>query len=367
LVSLIVSAVVFGALFSMYHLPRNHYLLVDSFRLPVSDASSEHGHVTSSDASRICHMHGFTPWIATEGTRKIYDLVLISTELDWFEIRLQTLWQYVDYFVVAESRTTFTGKPKHLHLRDNWDRFARFHGKIIYQEVEDVVQSERVWDHEDYLRDSLFTAVFPDLAHTTARANDGDVLVVSDMDEIPRPETMAMLRWCDFPKRLTLASDFYYYSFQWRHDGPQWPGPHATTYHGLATITPNDLRQGLLGKQWAPLASFRRWRDRATLWNAGWHCSSCFATLNEMLVKMASFSHKSLNTPDNRDRSTLINRVRNGLDLFGRVDQTYSRVNNNTDLPQYILQQYQRDGERFRYLLDRDGRNAGFHDALEVE
>lgn len=92
LVSLFVPAVVFGALFTMYHLPRNHYLLVDSFRSPVDGASSDHGHVTSCDASRICYIHSFTPWIARQGTRKIYDLALISTELDWFEIRLQTLW-----------------------------------------------------------------------------------------------------------------------------------------------------------------------------------------------------------------------------------------------------------------------------------
>lgn len=90
--SLVVFAVVFGALYSMHHLRRNHYLLVDSFRPPVSGASSAHGHDISSDTGRICHIHGFTPWITTESTRKIYDLVLISTELDWFEIRLQTLW-----------------------------------------------------------------------------------------------------------------------------------------------------------------------------------------------------------------------------------------------------------------------------------
>jgi hypothetical protein len=84
--------------------------------------------------------------------------------------------------------------------------------------------------------------------------------------------------------------------------------------------------------------------------------------VEEMLLKMAAFSHKSLNTPKNRDRVTLINSVKHGADLFGRSDQTYSRVTNNTNLPQYILEQHSEDGRRFSYFLDRDDENAGFGD-----
>jgi beta-1,4-mannosyl-glycoprotein beta-1,4-N-acetylglucosaminyltransferase len=365
-VSCIASAIILSVTLGMHNLPRNHYLMTGALSLSPSVILAGDSHPFPKDVSSKCRTHGFTPWIVRERTRKVYDLFLMSTELDWFEIRLHTLSPYVDYFVVVESRTTFTGKPKPLYLRDSWDRFKQFHDKIIYREVEDLVHSERVWDHEDFFRNSLFTEVFPDLAKTNARANTGDVLVVSDLDEIPRPETMALLRWCHFPDRLTLGSDFYYYSFQWRHDGPQWPGPHATTFRGPATITPNNLRQGLLGTGWAPIAAFRRWRDRATLWDAGWHCSSCFATVEEVLAKMGAFSHMALDTPENRDRPTLVNRVRNGLDLFGRIDQTYSRVTNNTDLPQYILQRYSEDGTRFRYLLDRDDENGGFVDSHQV-
>jgi hypothetical protein len=83
-------------------------------------------------------------------------------------------------------------------------------------------------------------------------------------------------------------------------------------------------------------------------------------------VKMGAFSHRALDIPENRDRPTLVNRVRNGLDLFGLIDQTYSRVTNNTDLPQYILQKYRQDGTRFRYLLDRDDENGGFVDSHQV-
>lgn len=204
--------------------------------------------------------------------------------------------------------------------------------------------------------------VFPGLVGTEAEAAEGDVLVVSDMDEIIRPEAMLVLRYCDFPARLTLRSNFYYYSFQWRHRGGGWAHPEATVYRGDQTLLPNSLRQGLLDEGWAPFAFWRRWWDRASLSNAGWHCSSCFATVAEMRTKLHSFSHQNWDTTENRNAEVMMERVREGRDLFGRVDQVYERVErSDMDLPGYVLEQNKAEG-RFEYLLDRDGQDAGFED-----
>lgn len=342
---------------------RNHYLSTDLVDLPPHSGANEEFILSPNGAKSTCHANGFSPSSAQIRKKKIYDLVLMSTELDLLEIRLHTLSDYVDYFVIIESPTTFTGKPKPLHLQDNWNLFKDFHHKIIYRVVEDPIKSPRIWDHEDYFRNALFTAVFPGLEGTAQEANPGDVLVVSDMDEIIRPGVMLLLRLCDVPTRLTLRTQFYYYSFQWRHRGPQWAHPDVTIYRGPDTIMPNDLRQGLLESGWAPIAAMHRWLDRATLWNAGWHCSSCFATVAEMHTKMHSFSHQGWNTAENRDSRTLIERVRHGLDLFGRADELYDRIEDNKDVPTYITAQYEQKG-RFKYLLDRDGEDAGFYDVL---
>lgn len=344
-----------------HDLTRNHYLSEDLLRIPPRSGTNEKVVLSPNEVEHTCHANGFAPTNLQSKQRKIYDLVLMSTELDWLEIRLHTLSDYVDYFVIIESPTTFTGKPKPLHLQEHWELFKEFHHKIIYRIVEDPIQSPRIWDHEDYFRNALFTAVFPGLEGTAKEAKYGDVLIVSDMDEVIRPGVMLLLRHCDIPARLTLRTEFYYYSFQWRHRGPQWAHPDATIYRGPDTIMPNDLRQGLLGNGWTPIDAIRRWWDRATLWNAGWHCSSCFATVAEMHTKMHSFSHQGWNTAENRDSSTLIDRVRHGLDLFGRVDELYDKIQDNKDVPSYISAQYDQKG-RFRYLLDRDGEDAGFDD-----
>jgi beta-1,4-mannosyl-glycoprotein beta-1,4-N-acetylglucosaminyltransferase len=198
---------------------KNHYLSPNLVDLP----SNFNIQLLSPDEIQsTCRAHGFTTFKAPDKNkkRKVYDLVLMSTELHWLEIRLHTLADQVDYFVIIESLTTFTGNSKPLHLRENWSRFAPFHHKIIHRVVEDTVQSDRIWDHEDYLRNALFARVFPDLIGTPQEANTDDVLVVSDMDEIPRPGTYVLLRLCSFPLKLTLRAQFYYCSFQWWHRGP---------------------------------------------------------------------------------------------------------------------------------------------------
>lgn len=343
---------------------KNHYLSTDLVQHASDLPPDGEVRLAPGAIGSTCRANGFKPLGISLQKRKVYDLIMINTELDWLEIRLHTLSKYVDYFVITESPTTFTSNPKPLHLKDNWARFAAFHHKIIYRVVEDVVSSPRIWDHEDYLRDALFNSVFPTLIDPAQQLNLGDILLVSDLDEIPRPGALLLLRHCDIPARLILRTEFYYYSFQWRHRGPQWPHPDVTVYRGPGrTVMPNDLRQGLLGpgSGWKPIASLRRWWERGTLHNAGWHCSSCFSNLAELRVKMNSFSHQSWNTKFSREKTTLVGRVRKGEDLFGREGEVYDRVEGNRDLPPYLLSQFEEKG-RFGYMIDRDGEDAAFED-----
>jgi beta-1,4-mannosyl-glycoprotein beta-1,4-N-acetylglucosaminyltransferase len=52
--------------------------------------------------------------------------VMVNRELGWLEIRLNELHNHVDYFVVLESATTFTGHPKPLAVKEHWLWFEKF-------------------------------------------------------------------------------------------------------------------------------------------------------------------------------------------------------------------------------------------------
>ncbi|QSZ33799.1 hypothetical protein DSL72_005371 [Monilinia vaccinii-corymbosi] len=297
----------------------------------------------------ICIPHGMPPYPHQPGKpRKVYDLFMLNTELDWLEIRLNTLANNVDYFVIVESNITFTGNPKPLHYFENRARFSKLSHKIIYHLLENgnFDSSSSAWDKEEHQRNAMFTQVIPRLNGTKA-ANPGDVIIVSDVDEIPRPKTVDVLRTCDYKGSITLHARFYYYSYQFLHRGVEWAHPQATVYAGPTdTILPADLRYGK--------GDF----PKGNLANASWHCSSCFPTMAEMKIKMASFSHTEYNTDEFKSEERIADRVRKGLDLFDRQGEEYDKLEGNNDVPDWVA----KNPEKFGYLLKRDNRNAGFID-----
>ena len=278
---------------------------------------------------------------------------MVNGEMDWLEIRMQEMAEHVDYFVVVESKVTFTGLEKELVVQKNWGRFEKWHRKIVYHVIEDMpVDAERAWDLEDFQRNAMLVQAMGKLDGEKLPRR-GDVVIVGDVDEIIRPAALLVLRNCDVPRRVTLRSQFYYYGFQWLHRGEEWAHPQATTFHGLGdTILPADLRNGEGGNRIAG------WWEKADLWNAGWHCSSCFKTVEEMLNKMASFSHTGLNQEIFRDKMRIVDRVRKGKDLWDREGEIYDRIEGNNDVPELV----KKEPRRFGYLLNRDGPNAGFED-----
>ncbi|MBQ2631999.1 MAG: N-acetylglucosaminyltransferase, partial [Kiritimatiellae bacterium] len=118
----------------------------------------------------------------------VYDCFTFFNELDLLEIRLNTLKGVVDRFVIAEATRTHTGKPKELIFERNRGRYAEFGDKIVYVVVDNLLPEEEVakdsynlpWVNENRQRNALIKGLM--------NLDDGDVFIVSDVDEIPRPE-----------------------------------------------------------------------------------------------------------------------------------------------------------------------------------
>ncbi|KAK8049552.1 glycosyl transferase family 17 protein [Apiospora phragmitis] len=312
----------------------------------VHRVSRFHPYPHAGEIDGLCKRHGWSPF-RPQGSparpRKVYDLLMANTELDWLEIRLNTTYDFVDYFVVVESPKTFTNHDKPLVIKDNLDKFAAYKDKIIYHtlDIPEGFHSDRpnpAWAWEDLQRNAMYEQVLPRLQGPQA-PEEGDAIVVADVDEIIRPETPRP------PQILQLPPQFM-------HKGIQWSHPQATYYQGWRTILPVNLRNG--DGNLPPLVKL----ETADLWDAGWHCSSCFSSLEELLTKMSSFSHQWMNHEFYRNREWIAEHVREGEDIWERPGQEYGRIDDNQDVPKILLDQK----ERFRYLMDRDGPSAGFTD-----
>ena len=299
-----------------------------------------------TEAQQYCETRRWEPYPDRDKRRKVYDLFMINTELDWLEIRLGELAEEVDYFVILESAVDFHNRPKPLYVLENWSWFAKYRKQIIHHVLNVTgVDFDSAWDREHFSRNAMMDQVFPTLEGDQA-VNMGDVILVSDVDEIPRADVIKALRNCMFPQRLTLRTSYYRYSFQWALREEQWKHPQATFFNGDQTVRPESLRID---------------QADAEIFNSGWHCSSCLASLQDMVNKITSFSHNEFNKPEFTDPRRLLQRVRQGQDPYDRVEKNYDRIDSNPDVPRYLLKHQ----DKFPYLLDRDPPSANFKDYEE--
>ena len=252
------------------------------------------------------------------------------------------------YNIELPTATTFQRNPKPLYFEYAIPQFEEFKHKIIHRVLDETaarkIPKDDTWAYEQYSRNALFDQVLLSLTGEQA-PSQGDVLIVGDIDEIPRLEILATLRNCAFPPRVTLRTQMYYYSFQWLHRGELWPHPQVTYFDSERTIKPQDLRLD---------------PPDVELFMSGWHCSSCFRTMEGLKNKITSFSHKVYNHPYILNTEKLIEKIRLGQDIFERKSERYDRIDDNCDLPMYLRNEDMR--QRFSYMLNRDPHNANFQD-----
>lgn len=140
-------------------------------------------------------------------------LFYFFNELDLLEIRLNTLSDVVDRFVIAEATRTYSGKHKELVFAGNRQRFAAFADRIDYIVVEDLLDTQTIardpynlpWVNENRQRNALMRVV--------ANAKPTDIVMVSDLDEIPRPEEVAKIdtRLNDKVATVRFEMEFFNY------------------------------------------------------------------------------------------------------------------------------------------------------------
>ena len=65
-------------------------------------------------------------------------------------------------------------------MKFNIKNFKKFSQKIIYIKVEDMPEGENPWLRENFQRNCITRGL--------AKANNEDLIIISDADEIPNPE-----------------------------------------------------------------------------------------------------------------------------------------------------------------------------------
>ncbi len=282
--------------------------------------------------------------------RKIFDCFVFYNELDILEIRLHTLDPLVDHFVLVESTRTFTGQPKPLVYEEHKARFSHFHDKIIHVVIDDMPEvAESTFVREAHQR----SAIGRGLEH----AQGNDIIIVSDADEIPKPEALTEALKTAAGHITYFEGVYYHFKLNWRLMGRKDVMTsrmieYRSFRDGWLVRTTKGRRSASLpawleGLMWHPYAAWRHkaFLRRRTIPDGCWHFSF-MADPETIRDKLAAYK-----APDRLKLKDL-----RGEAVEERIDQRRSMFDSEiavaplNEMPEYI----QDNVGKFKSLLDLD-------------
>jgi beta-1,4-mannosyl-glycoprotein beta-1,4-N-acetylglucosaminyltransferase len=210
---------------------------------------------------------------------RLFDSFTFFNELDLLEIRLHELAPVVDRFVIAEAPVTFRGKSKPLHFQENRERYAPFLDRIIHvvlrpEEIPSGTSSSDDWAREHAQRNRL--------ADGLRDAAPDDLILLSDVDEIPRSSVLeALKRSPPAPNEVICLELRMFYYFLNLESPQRWQrnGPRCVLRRNLPPVL--QALRDVKGVDTTPLGNLRRaainWRNfgrpvrRRAIADSGWH------------------------------------------------------------------------------------------------
>lgn len=245
------------------------------------------------------------------------------------DIRLNTLNEYVDKFVIAEATLDHAGNEKKLNF--DIKKFIKFKDKINYLIIEDLPRNtnnfKKNW-HPAHIRDQFQRN---SLERGYKNFSDDDLIMISDIDEIPNPKKIS-----EFKTENKYAC-FIQKNFQAKINNlnitqENWLGTKICKKKFLKS--PQWLRNIKTKKR--KFWHFFRDREPQIISNGGWHFS--FLKKQELIQKkIKSFAHQEFNKSNLTDLESIKKRVRSGTDIFERPYK-YKKIELNSEFPEYILE-----------------------------
>ena len=276
---------------------------------------------------------------------KIYDCFMYFDEEVVLDVRLNTLNEFVDYFVIVESIYTHKGDPR--ELKFNHKKFEKFKDKIIYIVDEETYPQTDEINTEDSegekSRKAIFNAAYREngqrnlITRGLKKANDEDIIMVSDVDEIPK---LSELNFKNINEKIILfKQDMFYYKFNLWLPNLIWTGTKACKKKNL--VNPQWLRN-IKDRKYSffridTFFSKTKYTSTKVINDGGWHFSN-IKTPKEIEFKLRSYLHHrefDLNPLSVTQIDEIIKNKQAIYDL--KVDKTVNKIGNGSILKNFDL------------------------------
>ena len=258
----------------------------------------------------------------------LIDCFLYSDEKDILQLRLEELESVVDAFILVEHNRTFSGKEKPFYAEKLG---TAFHPKLYVYSYDRSNPDPDPWVEEKIQRNNLRNALDRCAVEEGLGSLEQDVIIIGDVDEIPRREVMEEAKHHGVPHAYYMVLDTAYYKLNMRSNkGNDWPSVILSPYKNL----------------WPCLDSMRRNRFGGPhVYNAGWHFSYVMTT-EKIIDKLSAFSHREYNCAPYNTPEWINNAIAQGADLFGR-GETYHKETNPEEFPHPV----QENPEKWKHLM----------------
>jgi beta-1,4-mannosyl-glycoprotein beta-1,4-N-acetylglucosaminyltransferase len=261
------------------------------------------------------------------------------------DVRLNTLDQFVDYFVIVESKFTHKGDKR--DLKFNPDKFEKFKDKIIYlvynhqpSEIEKINNED---SPDEIARKSLWNAIYREngqrnyIEKGLKEANENDIILISDVDEIPN---LKNIEFKNISKKIILfKQNMFYYKFNLHLPNLIWTGTKGCRKKDL--INPQWLRN-IKDRKYSffrldTFFSKNKYRSVRRIIDGGWHFTN-IKNAEAIEHKLKSYLHHGefdLNPLSITQINEIIKKKHAIYDLS--VDKTKSKIGSGNKLKKFEL------------------------------
>jgi beta-1,4-mannosyl-glycoprotein beta-1,4-N-acetylglucosaminyltransferase len=228
----------------------------------------------------------------------IYDCFMYFDEDMLLDLRLNVLNDHVKKFVITEATYTHNGSKKKLNFDIN--NYKKFRDKINYIVVDKQPPTLIDLKHDDNIEDRgkklILNGMARDyyqrerLARGLKDTLDDDLVMISDLDEIPNLEEIDLRNIND--KLIFFKQKMFYYKLNLLYDNFNWFGSKACKKKNF--ISPQWLRN-IKSKNYSKLRidvwfSKKKYNNIFFVDNGGWHFT-CIRTPEELEKKLLNFAH----------------------------------------------------------------------------
>jgi beta-1,4-mannosyl-glycoprotein beta-1,4-N-acetylglucosaminyltransferase len=262
---------------------------------------------------------------------------LFFNELDLLEIRLNSLSSSVDYFLLVEADKTFSNKSKPMYFEENKLRFSSFLNKIIHIKITNFLQNDERLNNPWFIESYQRNIILEGLKHCRPE----DIIILSDLDEIPNPDIIRLYKEGKLSGMHKLRQLRFNYYINYQCIIRYWLGANILNYQDIIEdhaekykYIYNEILIESLNHGTTP-TKIRNLLDIPIIKNGGWHFSF-LGGLDNIIYKLASFSHYEDYRREYKDTKLLYYRFKHGIDLFRPKDTRFIPVRIDKRFPEYI-------------------------------